>query len=51
MLREIRRLGLYGLTESELVRYKQASLSEAVHIAAQSQQRGNEDLLGKLLLL
>jgi hypothetical protein len=35
---EIRRLGIFGLTESELPRYKQAVLSEAEQLAAQVEQ-------------
>jgi hypothetical protein len=47
-VKEIRRLGLYGLTQSELRRYKQASLGEVMQIAAQSEQMGHEDLISKL---
>lgn len=46
-VREIRRLGLYGLTESELQRYKQASLGEVIQGAAQAGQKGHEDVLSK----
>ncbi|KAJ1433155.1 hypothetical protein B484DRAFT_326931 [Ochromonadaceae sp. CCMP2298] len=48
-VREIRRLGLFGLTESELQRYKQATLSEAAQTAAQGRQAGNEEVLGELM--
>jgi len=48
-VREIRRLGLFGLTESELTRYKLATLSEAAQTAAQSDQMSNEDVLGELM--
>lgn len=48
-VREIRRLGLYGLTQSELRRYKQATLGEVAQIAAQSEQTSNEDVLSKFL--
>lgn len=41
-VREIRRLGKYGLTNSELSRYKQAILSEAEQSAAQADQMNNE---------
>lgn len=44
---EIRRLGLYGLTASELVRYKQSALGEVAQSAAQSAQQGNEEVLGE----
>ena len=46
---EIRRLGLFGLTESELGRYKQAILSEAEHLDAQADQTSNEDILLELM--
>lgn len=46
---EIRRLGLFGLTESELPRYKQAVLSEAEQRAAQGDQTGNEEVLAALM--
>jgi hypothetical protein len=39
---EIRRLGHYGLTDSELGRYKQAVYAEAAQAVAQSDQAGNE---------
>ena len=39
---EIRRLGLYGLTENELLRYKTSVLTEAEQYAAQATQMGNE---------
>jgi hypothetical protein len=48
-VKEIRRLGMFGLTHSELVRYKQAILSEAAQAAAQAQQQGNEDVLNELM--
>lgn len=48
-VREIRRLGLYGLTENELGRYKQAILSEAAQAAARAEQMGNEDVLNELM--
>lgn len=40
-VREIRRLGKFGLTENELMRYKQAILSEAEQAAAQADQMNN----------
>jgi hypothetical protein len=46
---EIRRLGLFGLTESELVRYKQAIISEAEHSEAQADHTTNEDVLAELM--
>ena len=46
---EIRRLGLFGLTESELGRYKQAIISEAEHSEAQADQTSNEDVLAELM--
>ena len=48
-VREIRRLGLFGLTASELGRYKQAVLSEAEQAAAQADQTGNEEVLTELM--
>jgi hypothetical protein len=48
-VKEIRRLGLYGLTPSELRRYKQASLGEVMQIAAQCEQMGHEDLISEYL--
>jgi hypothetical protein len=48
-VREIRRLGLFGLTASELGRYKQAVLSEAEQAAAQADQTGNEDVVTELM--
>jgi hypothetical protein len=44
-VREIRRLGQFGLTESELQRYKQASLGEAMQGAAQAGQKGHDDVM------
>lgn len=41
-VREIRRLGTYGLTKSELNRYKKSILSEAEQSAAQADQMNNE---------
>lgn len=46
---EIRRLGLFGLTERELGRYKQAIISEAEHSEAQANQTSNEDVLAELM--
>eukprot|EP01039_Chlorochromonas_danica_P002675 gene2675-2920_t len=48
-VKEIRRLGLYGLTGSELARYKQASLAEAAQIAAQCDQKSSEDILQEVM--
>lgn len=48
-VREIRRLGLFGLTDSEISRYKQAILAEAAQNAAQSEQRNNEEVLNELM--
>jgi len=48
-VREIRRLGLFGLTENELVRYKQAVLSEAEQSVAQAEQLGSEEVLTQLM--
>jgi hypothetical protein len=50
-VREIRRLGQFGLTESELQRYKQASLGEAMQGAAQAGQKGHDDVMSKWDLL
>jgi predicted Zn-dependent peptidase len=46
---EIRRLGAFGLTNSELVRYKQAVLSDAEQLAAQYNQVNNEEMLNELM--
>eukprot|EP00607_Mallomonas_marina_P007369 CAMPEP_0182419444 /NCGR_PEP_ID=MMETSP1167-20130531/3899_1 /TAXON_ID=2988 /ORGANISM="Mallomonas Sp, Strain CCMP3275" /LENGTH=1078 /DNA_ID=CAMNT_0024594381 /DNA_START=315 /DNA_END=3551 /DNA_ORIENTATION=+ len=46
---EIRRLGLYGLTDGELERYKVAVLSEAQQFAAQAQQMSSEDMLTEVM--
>lgn len=46
---EIRRLGLYGLTPGELVRYKTATLTEALQHAAEASEKGHEDLLQELM--
>lgn len=48
-VREIRRLGTFGLLESELQRYKQAILSEAEQSAAQADQMNNELVLSELM--
>ena len=48
-VREIRRLGLFGLTAGELGRYKGAVLSEADQYFAQAGQMGNEDVLQELM--
>lgn len=48
-VQEIRRLGLHGLTKSELQRYKLATISEAAQAAAQMDQMGNEDVLTELM--
>jgi predicted Zn-dependent peptidase len=48
-VQEIRRLGIHGLTESELERYKAAILSEAEQAAAQADQMGNEEVLSQLM--
>ena len=50
-VREIRRLGLFGLTSSEISRYKQAILAEAAQNAAQSEQRNNEEILNEVFLI
>jgi len=50
-VREIRRLGLFGLTSSEISRYKQAILAEAAQNAAQSEQRNNEEILNEVYLI
>jgi hypothetical protein len=50
-VKEIRRLGLYGLTQSELRRYKQASLGEVMQTAAQSEQMGHEDIISKFFII
>ena len=47
-MREIRRLGLFGLTDSEISRYKQAILAEAAQNSAQSEQRSNEEVLNEV---
>lgn len=41
-IKEVRRLGVFGLTNSEISRYKQAILSEAEQSAAQADQINNE---------
>jgi len=46
---EIRRLGLFGLTNGEMERYKSAILSEAEQFAAQSGQMSNEDVLQEVM--
>jgi hypothetical protein len=46
---EVRRLGLFGLTESELVRYKQSLLTETAQAAAQFDQTSSEDLVQELM--
>jgi predicted Zn-dependent peptidase len=46
---EIRRLGLFGLSEGELVRYKQAVLAEAEQSAAQADQIAHEEILTELM--
>ena len=43
-VQEIRRLGIYGLTASELGRYKQAVLSESEQSVAQAGQLGSEEV-------
>lgn len=48
-VQEITRLGVHGLTKTELDRYKQAILSEAEQAAAQSDQMGNEEVLSQLM--
>jgi hypothetical protein len=48
-IKEIRRLGLYGLTEEEVNRYKRAILNEATQTVAQGDQMGNEDVLNELM--
>lgn len=48
-VREIRRLGIFGLTANELVRYKQAVLSEAEQSVAQAEQLGSEEVLNQLM--
>lgn len=48
-VREIRRLGLFGLTAGELARYKQATLVEAAQHAAEAGQKANEDVLNELM--
>ena len=48
-VREIRRLGIFGLTESELHRYKQAVLSEAEQSVAQAEQLGSEEVISQLM--
>jgi hypothetical protein len=46
---EIRRLGLYGLTDSEITRYKQAVMAEIAQSSAQSEQRSNEEVLNEVI--
>ena len=48
-VKEIRRLGLYGLTDSEITRYKQAILAESAQSSAQSEQRSNEEVLNEVI--
>lgn len=48
-VREIRTLGQFGLSPSEVERYKQALLSEAEQSAAQADQLNNEAILAELM--
>ena len=48
-VQEIRRLGIFGLTPSELGRYKQAVLAEAEQSVAQAEQLGSEEVLIQLM--
>jgi hypothetical protein len=43
---ELRRMGLHGLTQTELHRYKQSLLTEAAQTAAQYGQMDSETVLG-----
>lgn len=46
---EVRRLGIHGITPTELKRYKQAVFADAEQAAAQAEQMGNEDVLTELM--
>ena len=48
-IKEIRRLGLYGLTSSELRRYSQSILGDVAQHAAQSEQLSSEDVLSEIM--
>ena len=48
-VKEIRRLGVFGLAEGEASRYKSAILLETEQFAAQAEQQGNEDVLASLM--
>jgi len=45
-VQEIRRLGLFGLTVSELKRYGASMLGEVAQIAAQADQQPHEEIIG-----
>ena len=47
-VQEIRRLGLFGLTVSELRRYASSMLGEVAQIAAQAAQQPHEEIIGEL---
>ena len=48
-VREVRRMGRYGLTASELLRYKQSLLSEIGQLLAQAEQQPHEEVLNELM--
>lgn len=48
-IQEIRRMGLYGITASEMIRYKQSILAEAMQMAVQSNQLSHEERLNELM--
>lgn len=48
-VREIRRLGMYGLTHGELMRFSSALLTDAQQLAAQGDRIGNADQLTFLM--
>lgn len=48
-VREIRRLGVFGLSQNEVGRYKQAVLSEAEQQVAQADQLGSEEVVTQLM--
>lgn len=50
-LKEIKRLGLYGLTEGEFVRYKMSLLSEAHQQVHEAMTRSSEEVVAELMEL
>jgi predicted Zn-dependent peptidase len=48
-IQEIRRMGLYGITAGEMIRYKQTLLSEIGQMFVQSEQQTHEEVLQELM--